>query len=264
MAADDGTAAVRAQFGRQAAQYTTSPIHAQGPDLPRLIALLDLKGHEVALDVATGTGHTALALAPHVTSVIGLDPTPEMLREAEQLAAQRGITNARFVEGVAEALPFPHTSFDVVTIRRAPHHFQSIPQALSEAHRVLRQAGTLAVIDQITPDHPGGAALQEQMERRRDPSHVRALNAREWRAAIEQAGFTIRHLEVAGNRSTFDTYFGTAGVSPEERDAMVDTIRAGDPAARAAMQFEEDPPPHGSFFRPYILVVAIQASPAAE
>jgi ubiquinone/menaquinone biosynthesis C-methylase UbiE len=256
MATDDPTAAVRTQFGRQAAQYTSSPIHAQGPDLPRLLDLLAPRGQEIVLDVATGAGHTALALAPHVAAVTALDPTPEMLQEAERLAAQRGITNVRFVEGVAEALPFAAAGFDIATVRRAPHHFQSIPQALREMHRVLKPAGMLAVIDQISPDHPGGAALQEQMERRRDPSHVRALTAQEWREAIEQAGFTIRHLEVAGDRSTFDTYFGTAGVTPAERDAIIAAIRAGDPEARAAMQFDDNPPPHGSFFRPYILVVA--------
>jgi ubiquinone/menaquinone biosynthesis C-methylase UbiE len=256
MASEDPTAAVRAQFGRQAAHYTSSPIHAQGPDLQRLRDLLALQGPEIVLDVATGTGHTAMALAPHVTEVTALDPTPEMLQEAAQLAAQRGITNVHFVAGVAEALPFADAAFDVVTVRRAPHHFQSIPQALREMHRVLKPGGALAVIDQISPDHPGGAALQEQMERRRDPSHVRALNAAEWRDAIEDAGFTIRHLEIAGDRSTFDTYFGTAGVSPEARDAIIAALRAGDPEARAAMQFDDDPPPHGSFFRPYILVVA--------
>ena len=109
------TEASRRQYGKRASQYASSASHAGGPDLARLIGLLQPAGTESVLDVATGTGHTALATAPHVASVVGVDPTPEMLVEARRLAAERDIPNVTFLVGQAEHLPCADASFDLVT-----------------------------------------------------------------------------------------------------------------------------------------------------
>ncbi|MGI9657468.1 MAG: class I SAM-dependent methyltransferase, partial [Gaiellaceae bacterium] len=69
----------------------------------RVVDLLDPLGHEIALDVATGTGPFAMALAPLVREVIGVDSVPEMLEEARRLA--ENVPNVRFVEGSAYELP---------------------------------------------------------------------------------------------------------------------------------------------------------------
>lgn len=251
-----GTETARAQFGRRAAAYTASKSHAGWKDLARMVQLLAPTGAEEALDVATGTGHTALALAPHCRAVTGLDPTPEMLREAEQLAAQRAIINVRFVQGAAEQLPFDDHSFDIVTVRRAPHHFQSIPRALAEMRRVLRPGGTLLVIDQITPDDPDGSALLEAMERRRDPSHVRALTVDEWRAALTAAGFAIRHVEVDEEQRSLGEYLDVAGCYGADRAAVLAILHGATPAARATIGYQPDPAPEGSFLKQRIVALA--------
>lgn len=67
-------------FGQRAARYTTSAVHADPQILARVIAVAAPQPDWVVLDVATGTGHTALALAPRVRAVVGIDLTPEMLR----------------------------------------------------------------------------------------------------------------------------------------------------------------------------------------
>src|SRR5947209_8756671 len=85
--------AVRAQFGRTAAAYAASALHARGADLDQLVGLLDLRGDEQVLDVGTATGHTALRLAPHVAHVTGVDMTPAMLAMARKLAVERGVDN---------------------------------------------------------------------------------------------------------------------------------------------------------------------------
>jgi ubiquinone/menaquinone biosynthesis C-methylase UbiE len=256
MQADQSTEAARRQYGRQAKQYTASPSHAAGPDLARLIELLALQGNETVLDVATGTGHTALAVASYVAAVIGVDPTLEMLAEAEQLAVERGITNAHFVTGRAERLPFAAASFDVVTVRRAPHHFQSIPLALFEIRRVLRPGGKLGLIDQLTAHSPEGVELMERFERRRDPSHVRALSVAEWRQALAEAGFTMQHVEVDQERRTLRSYFDIAGTPAPDREAIVAMLQAADPAALRSFGYIGDPPPEGSFLKERIVVLA--------
>ena len=75
----DKKAQVQELYGAHARAYTTSTVHAQGASLERLVAHVAPKGHELVLDVATGTGHNALSFAPHVRQVIGLDLTAAML-----------------------------------------------------------------------------------------------------------------------------------------------------------------------------------------
>src|SRR5512145_420247 len=84
---------VQQQFGAHAAAYTTSPVHAKGASLGRLIELVEPQRHWQVLDIATGAGHTAAAFAPHVAHVIASDITGEMLDEARKLAAEKGFAN---------------------------------------------------------------------------------------------------------------------------------------------------------------------------
>ena len=80
----DHTESVKQQFGKVAEAYVSSPIHARGSDLAKLLEVLQLKGDERVLDLATGVGHAAIAMAPRVAHVVGLDLTPEMLEHARR------------------------------------------------------------------------------------------------------------------------------------------------------------------------------------
>jgi len=225
---------VRHQFGRQAKRYTASRSHAQGKDLARLVALMPHDPTARLLDVATGTGHTALALAPHVREVVGLDLTPEMLAEAEELARLGNVANVSFVQGDALELPFAPQSFDLVTCRRAPHHFPDIPRFLREVVRVLRPGGLFGLVDQTTPESAIGARLIERFEQLRDPSHVHALTVSEWQRAFEDAGLHVRHLELDMEERDVAEYLDVAGVD-EERRQQIALLIDGAPAVAVAM-----------------------------
>ena len=80
-------------FAQRAAFYTTSAVHKDKAVLDRLVELAHVQPTDRVLDVATGTGHTAFAFAPHVREVIATDITPEMLIEGEKL--QGGSRNQR-------------------------------------------------------------------------------------------------------------------------------------------------------------------------
>jgi ubiquinone/menaquinone biosynthesis C-methylase UbiE len=181
-------------FGRTAAHYLTSAPHAKGASLERMVALAEPQADWHALDVATGAGHTAYAFAPHVERVWATDITDEMLDLVRGEVAKRGLANIRVAHAKAEALPFEDGSFDLVTCRIAPHHFESIPRFLGEAHRVLKRGGTLALVDNVVPAGSAGDYVNA-FERFRDPSHLRAWTMPEWRDALADAGFTIVHEE---------------------------------------------------------------------
>jgi SAM-dependent methyltransferase len=182
------------QFGKNSAFYLTSTPHAMGKSLQRLVDLTAPQKDWRVLDIATGGGHVAYTFAPHVARVWATDITQEMLDMVKAEAAKRGLTNLRTTYAKAETLPFEDAGFDLVTCRIAPHHFDSIPDYLDEAHRVLKKGGTLAVVDNVVPEGTVGDYVNA-FERLRDPSHLRAWTMQEWRDAIKAAGFTLGHEE---------------------------------------------------------------------
>jgi demethylmenaquinone methyltransferase / 2-methoxy-6-polyprenyl-1,4-benzoquinol methylase len=101
-----------------------------------------------ALDVATGTGELAFALAGRRASlVVGLDFTPGMLAAARTKADARGFEAIRFVAGDALALPFESSSFDAATVGFGLRNVADLPLALAELCRVLRPGGKMACLE---------------------------------------------------------------------------------------------------------------------
>jgi ubiquinone/menaquinone biosynthesis C-methylase UbiE len=189
---------VRARFAPVAANYARAKFHSSAEGLREVLELAQPQPGDLALDVATGAGHVALALAPHMRRVYGLDLTREMLDQARRLSSERGVTNVDWVLGDAERLPFADETFDLYTVRAAPHHFRDVEAFLLEAHRVLRPDRHAVFVD-CAPPMPAREVLHE-VEKRRDPSHVRAMTVEEWVARLEDAGFevetaTARELE---------------------------------------------------------------------
>jgi ubiquinone/menaquinone biosynthesis C-methylase UbiE len=196
---------VQEQFGKTAANYLTSTPHALGKSLERLVALTSPQKDWHGLDIATGGGHVAYAFAPHVARVWATDITQEMLDLVKEEAQKRGLPNIRTAYAKAEALPFEDGSFDIVTCRIAPHHFDSIQEFLAEAHRVLRPDGLFAVVDNVVPQGSVGDYINA-FERFRDPSHLRAWTMDEWRAALKKYGFAIVHEEQLGKKMEFKSW----------------------------------------------------------
>ena len=93
-------------------------------------------------------------------------------------------------------------SFDLVTCRIAPHHFDSIPAFLAEVHRVLKPGGLFALVDNVVPPGSVGDYINA-FERFRDPSHLRAWTMDEWRDALKAAGLAVGHEEQIGKTMEF-------------------------------------------------------------
>jgi ubiquinone/menaquinone biosynthesis C-methylase UbiE len=197
---------VQSQFGAHAAAYVTSPVHAKGASLGRLVELVRPQKHWHALDIATAAGHTALAFAPHVAHVTASDITDEMLTEASKFLGSQGVTNFTTAKADAEALLFEDGAFDLVTCRIAPHHFPDVARFCAESWRVLKPGGTFALVDNVAPDAvsvPGARKAElrnadiayNAFEKLRDPSHGRCLSCAEWLELIADVGFTVEHQE---------------------------------------------------------------------
>lgn len=213
----------RQQFDRQAEHYNAQWNAWNHESLAWLLENAACQPTDTALDVATGTGFTALAFAPRVQTMIGLDVSPGMLAQARQRATAQGLANVTFQEGEAESLPFPAVTFDLVTCRVAPHHFLSVPRFLSEVARVLKPGGRFVLADTSVPDDaPEIDAWQNRTERLRDPSHVRNYTPREWRQCVKTAGLVVERLSDAGGGIpiVLSEWLVKAGCTPEQTAAV--------------------------------------------
>jgi demethylmenaquinone methyltransferase / 2-methoxy-6-polyprenyl-1,4-benzoquinol methylase len=116
------------------------------------------------LDLAGGTGDVAfrvLAAGGGATRATVVDINPDMLAVGRERAAARGLAEVAFVEGNAEALPFPDRSFDAVTIAFGIRNVPRIAAALGEARRVLAIGGRFLCLEFSTVDVPGLDALYD-------------------------------------------------------------------------------------------------------
>jgi SAM-dependent methyltransferase len=115
-----------------------------------LLAALPARPGLRALDVASGAGDPALAIAAAIAAdgghVTATDLVPAMLRQGEALAATRGLANVTFQEADAEALPFPDAAFDAVTCRFGVMLVPDAPLALAEMRRVLAPGGRVLLL----------------------------------------------------------------------------------------------------------------------
>ena len=114
-----------------------------------------------ALDVATGTGDLAFALADcrNVTEVIGVDLLPEMLSIANRRRAStpNHVKAVRFVQADALQLPFPDGSFIGATAGFSLRNMPDVPCAIREMARVVAPGGRVTTLE-LTPMAPGIAS----------------------------------------------------------------------------------------------------------
>src|SRR6266542_2553373 len=152
--------AVNSMFARIARRYdVANHLLSLGMDYrwrTRLVARAAAHAPNAVLDLATGSGDVAFALArklPPSTRVYGMDFCQPMLDEAaaKKAAAGERYANIEFKSGDGLALPIPDQSVDVLTISFGLRNMADRHKSLSEIHRVLRPGGTLLVLEFSQP-----------------------------------------------------------------------------------------------------------------
>jgi len=164
-----------------------------GPLLRRthraVVELAALRAGERVLDVGCGTGSLAIALKSSVGPtgrVHGIDASPEMIEVARRAASKAGV-DVNFQVGLAEAIPFPDETFDLVVSQLAIHHLPDDlkPSAFVEMHRVLKSGGRCLIVDFEPPKSiPGRLVAQMVLG-----PMMMGTNVKNYRAPLEKAGF---------------------------------------------------------------------------
>ena len=144
---------VRAMFDRIAGVYDvmnsvmTAGLHHRWRE--RAVDLARVGPGSRALDVATGTGDLAIALAARGAEVVGSDFSEGMLERARSKSAA-----VRWELGNALALEYPDGSFDAATVGFGARNFSDLAQGLGEMARVVRPGGRVVVLEITTPTRP--------------------------------------------------------------------------------------------------------------
>jgi ubiquinone/menaquinone biosynthesis C-methylase UbiE len=192
-------------FEKNAEKYAVSQSHKKGEDLDILERLLKPNKNEVMLDIATGTGFTAVRMAPLVRSVTASDPTEGMLNQARKIAEESGITNIKFLKSSWENLDPAEGRFDIVTCRRAAHHFHNMDLFFSKVYSLLNPGGRFAFVDFTTPEEDNFDFFNG-LERTRDSTHVYALKISDIERLSKASGLSITAMETREERSQFKNW----------------------------------------------------------
>jgi len=219
------------QFTRQATPFSTAKTIA---DEAALRLLLDFSGagkQDKVLDVACGGGLVVCAFAPVVAHATGIDVTPAMLARARALAQERNLRNVGFDEGDVTRLPYADAEFSIVLSRFTFHHFLDPLTVLKEMVRVCAPGGTVMVIDTQASVTPAQADAFNEMEKLRDPSHVRAMPLAELQQLFADAQLPPPRVTAYELRDELENLLARSFPNPGDADKI---------RARFAASVEDD------------------------
>lgn len=194
------------QYGNKSEAYLNSTVHAQGIEFAKMQNLIQQHQFKNILDLGCGGGHVTYQMAPYVDQVMAYDITPEMVSLVIDQAKQKGLQNVSGQVGGAESLNFSDQYFDCIISRYSAHHWQSVPQAMREIHRVLQPHGKVIMFDIVGNSNPILDTFIQTIEIIRDPSHVRDYSLAEWMVFAEQAGFRVETVEKQSLELNFQTW----------------------------------------------------------
>lgn len=211
------------QFTRQASLFQAGHLSAEDV-IATTLAVSGVTAADDVLDVACGPGVLSCAFARVARRVVGIDITPTMLAQARKLQAASALDNVTWQACDVYAMPFDADSFPLIVTRYAFHHFEAPERVLREMVRVCKPGGRVVIIDSAPPAEKAPAF--DAIEKRRDPSHTRALPPEAIARLVEAAGLAIARRHPYAWEVTADSLLA--------RSFPVDDDRAGVKAAYEA------------------------------
>ncbi|OYR43026.1 hypothetical protein DJ82_00850 [Halorubrum sp. Ib24] len=131
-------------------------------------------------------------------------------------------------------------SFDAVSCRIAAHHSPAPTAFVDEVARVLEPGVTLAFEDNVSPADDDLDAFLNDVERLRDPTHVRSHAVADWIEWLEGAGFTVETASVASKRIAFGEWAANVDASAERRERIAAAFEAAPPGAAERFEFARE------------------------
>ena len=220
VAPEEKTRRVRSVFSGVASRYDvmndlmSGGMHRLWKD--RFVRKVQPRAGEAILDMAGGTGDIAFRLAARGSRVTVADINPEMLAVGMERAARKGMNGLVWAEENAERLSFPDKAFDAYTIAFGIRNVTHIPDALAEAHRVLKRGGRFFCLEFSTTQWPGFGTVYDRYSHEIVPRIGKAVagDADSYRYLIE----SIRRFP---DMPTFVTMIADAGFAQAKAEPIL-------------------------------------------
>jgi ubiquinone/menaquinone biosynthesis C-methylase UbiE len=225
---DDAAAGARRineeRFTATARSYASSPVAVRREENETLLRLAAPVPDDRALDVGCGPGAVLAALAPVVRSATGVDLTAAMLEQARArlgaLFASRPLGAVSLVRGAAERLPFRDGGFSLAVTTYTLHHFGDQRAVVRELARVVGPGGRVLIADLVGSDDDRARAVQNEIERVRDPAHIEMQSARGIEALLASNGLVVTGRAQGSNARELGEWLRLSH-TPAERAAVV-------------------------------------------
>jgi len=195
---DDQIRQTAQHFDRQAAGYDGSHTVRRFQSRAQALAIsnVDVHSEMSILDLGCGTGSGALAIASQIEGpckIVGIDPSPRMIREAETKRRRLGATSVSFAIGSAEDMT-ASSEFDLIVCTNAFHHFLNKEEVFRRVHRALRPGGRF-VVEDICDD----AWMMRTLDwfgRIGERAHVGSARSSALRSLLAGAGFAEIDVDI--------------------------------------------------------------------
>ena len=217
---------VRQLFGEKSKEYASSSLLIDQENLALVMELAGISGSDRVLDVATGTGYMARAVADIGAEVIATDFTLEMLLESRAALEGQGKTELALAD--ADRMAFADNSFDAVTCRVSLHHFANPQLAIGEMARVCKPDGRVVIMDVVSSEDKSKSDLHNKMGKLRDSSEVKQWQRSEIERMVKEAGLIVTEVESWPHVMAFDEWIRLGGADSEAaerlREMMIDSM----------------------------------------
>jgi ubiquinone/menaquinone biosynthesis C-methylase UbiE len=206
------------QFTRQAVPFSKQQAHSKESFLNLLLEMSGVGPEHEVLDVACGPGLVASAFAARARHVTGIDLTPAMIAQAQELQRAKGLTNLTWQIGNVLPLPYPDAAFSLVVSRYSFHHFLDPRAVWAEMLRVCRPGGGVLVSDvSMVPEK---REFFDREEKLRDPSHTRTLTPAEFMGLAEALGLKDIRTRFVKSESRLGTHLKASFPHPGDEDKI--------------------------------------------
>lgn len=160
--------------------------------LERILSFLPVKPGMKILDLGTGSGYLAFAIAKRFPEafVAGLDIVTETLEASQKRAEKEGIYNLSFASYDGIEFPFEPESFDLVVSRYALHHFPVIRKSIAEVSRCLKPGGAFFLSDPAPNEEDTGRFVDAYMQLKKD-GHIKFYTSEEWMEICKGEGLAF-------------------------------------------------------------------------
>ena len=204
---------VISQFTKQAIPFTHLSQHSNQYGLKLMIKLSQPTNTDTVLDVACGSGIVSCEFARIVSSVIGIDLTPAMINQAKLLQQEKKLDNIAWEIGDVSKLPFENDLFSLVVTRYSLHHMIEPQKIVEEMKRVCKPGGRVIIID-VTPEDDK-VVEYNNVEKLRDPSHVKALTISELENMMKMVNLSDLKFEYHDLEMNLDEILQSSFPDPE-------------------------------------------------